>query len=293
VKRIVISVVLAVSVLCAVGLWSTRPQHLPADVLAGDTANIADGNVIFAEMGCASCHMAPDSKERTRLAGGKSFTTNFGTFYAPNISTDPVHGVGNWSDLDLANAIMKGTSPDNRHYYPVFPYGSYGRADLQDVMDLIAYLRTLEPDPTPSLAHDVTFPFNIRATLGGWKMLFVKSDWVVQGNLSTEQARGRILVEALGHCGECHTPRNALGGLNQDAWLAGAVTPGGDGRTPDLRADNLKWSAPDIVAYLKTGLTPDYDSAGGEMVDVISNTSQLPQSDLEAIAAYLLMVNVN
>jgi len=289
-KGFVLKTLVLTGVLIAAGLWLTRPQHLSSDALVGTVAEPRRGAIVYAAMGCASCHMAPDTEDRQQLAGGKSFTTDFGTFYAPNISTDPTFGIGGWSDIAIATAILKGTSPDGQHYYPVFPYGSYGKADRQDIADLIAYLRTLPADQTPNKPHAVSFPFSIRASLGGWKALFASPDWTVSGTLSAEQTRGRELVEALGHCGECHTPRNILGGMQRDNWLAGAAIPGSKGRTPNLRAQQLQWSANDIVAYLKTGLTPDFDSAGGEMVDVIANTRQLPDSDLEAIAAYLLIV---
>ena len=289
-NSIVFRALLVGGALFAAGLFVTRPQRLAPDAFAGTAPDEDRGALVFAAMGCASCHMAPETDAQKVLAGGKSFHTDFGTFYAPNISTDPIQGIGSWSDLDIANAVLKGTSPDGQHYYPAFPYGSYGRADIADIADLIAYLRTLEPDQTPSVAHDVEFPFNFRASLGAWKMLFARPSWVVNGALSLEQTRGRELVEALGHCGECHTPRNVLGGMMRDAWLAGAAIPNSKGRTPDIRPQTLQWSDSDIVAYLKTGLTPDYDSAGGEMVEVIANTSQLPDSDLSAIAAYLLWV---
>ena len=274
----------------AVGLWITRPQSLSADFLDGTDPDAARGQLVFYATGCASCHSAAEAEDRLVLTGGKSFPTDFGTFYAPNISSDPNAGIGTWSDIDIATAILKGTSPAKRHYYPAFPYASYERMEAADIADLIAFLRTLPADQTPSQSHNVGFPFNIRATLGGWKYLFTERGWVVSGDLTPDQARGRMLVEAMGHCGECHTPRNALGAMKRGAWLAGAPIQGKSGRTPDLRPDSLQWTENDIVAYLKTGLTPDYDSAGGEMVDVIENTSQLPESDLEAIAAYLLIV---
>lgn len=234
--------------------------------------------------------MAPETEDPAVLAGGRAFVTDFGTFHAPNISTDTAAGIGGWTDEQIASAIVKGTSPDGAHYYPAFPYAAYGRMEMQDVVDLIAHLRGLPADNTPDRPHDLSFPFNIRASLGGWKLLFANPDWVIDGDLSAVQVRGRMLVEGLGHCGECHTPRNPLGGLRRDDWLAGAPLQGEDGQVPSLRSADLKWSEADIVSYLKTGLTPDYDSAGGEMVEVIKNTSKLPDSDLQAIAAYLLLV---
>lgn len=274
----------------AIGLWITRPQILGAGAFSQVSPDAEKGAVIFAAMGCASCHKAEGSDEALVLSGGLPFKTDFGTFFAPNISSDSVHGIGGWSDMDIANAIIKGTSPKGQHYYPVFPFPSYARTKLEDVADLIAFLRTLPASPTPSKPHDLGFPFNIRATMGGWKLLFLKTGFVIEGELTPLQERGRYLVEALGHCGECHTPRNVMGGPDFNQWLGGAPNPSGKGRIPDLRPASLKWSESDIAEYLASGFTPEFDTAGGEMVEVIENTSQLPSSDREAIAAYLLIV---
>ncbi|HKL70583.1 cytochrome c [Salibaculum sp.] len=275
----------------AAGWWLTAPEPLPADHLAGLTGDAAAGERVFIAAGCGSCHTAPDAEAGQGLpilAGGQRFETDFGTFVAPNISTDPNHGIGGWSDMDLANAVQRGVSPGGAHYYPAFPYTAYARAGRQDIADLIAYMRTLPADATPSQPHDITFPFNVRRSLGGWKTLFRNEDWVVTGNLDSQVERGRYLVEALGHCGECHTPRNALGGLDRGNWLAGAVNPDGEGRIPDITPEGLGWSAPDISAYLESGFTPEFDTAGGTMVSVIKNTSRLSVQDRDAIAAYLV-----
>ena len=287
--RRITKLALGFGALCAAGLWITRPQALDATALDDLSPDPERGEVVFTAMGCASCHKAVGSNDAQMLPGGHAFKTDFGTFYAPNISTDPVHGIGAWSDIDIANAILKGTSPQGSHYYPVFPYPSYGRADLSDVADLTAYLRTLPANATPNKPHEVAFPFQFRVVLGGWKLLFFDTDFVVTGALTPQQERGRVLVEAQGHCGECHTPRNALGGPDLNQWLAGGPPQTGVGKIPDIRPQTLQWSEADIVEYLTSGFTPDYDSAGGEMVDVIENTSKLPESDREAIAAYLLM----
>ena len=269
----------------AAGWTVTRPQPLSPDALSGLTGDADSGAFVFAAAGCASCHAAVEGPSDL-LSGGRTFASDFGTFIAPNISSDPVHGVGGWSDLDLASAIVTGVGADGAHLYPAFPYAAYAKADLQDIADLIAYLRTLPASDTPSQPHDLAFPFNIRATLGGWKLLYGDQDWVMPAD-TPELERGRYLVEALGHCAECHTPRNALGGLQTDLWMSGAPNPSGEGRIPNITPAALDWSAGEIAEYLSSGFTPEFDMAGGEMAAVIRNISQLSDDDRAAIAAYV------
>lgn len=269
--------------------WLTAAAHVDPDFLAGIEADPERGAVVFAASGCASCHSAPDatSENRLTLAGGRAFVSPFGTFFAPNISPDPEHGIGTWTDLDLANALIKGTGPDNQHYYPALPYTAYRNMTASDLVDLASYLKTLPMSQTPSQPHDVGFPFNIRRSLGGWKLLFFSQDHVMEA-ATPEMERGRYLVETLGHCAECHTPRNALGGLDRARWMQGAPNPSGKGTIPALTPDKLGWTSIDIAAFLKSGFTPEFDSTGGEMAEVIENMKELPDSDLEAIATYLL-----
>ena len=277
----------------AVYWFVTRPDPLPEDALAGLTPDAVHGEQVFWAGGCAACHAAVDATGDGKflLGGGQKFPSPFGTFVAPNISSDPEQGIGGWSALDLANAMTRGVSPEGQHYFPAFPYPSYIRADLQDVVDLHAFLQTVPAVATPSLPHEVGFPFNIRRNLGGWKFLFLNKDWVVTGDLTAEEERGRYLAEALGHCGECHTPRNALGGSDRSRWLAGGPIPGSaTGRFPNITPAKLSWSADEIVAYLETGFTPDFDSAGGHMALVVENTAKLPAEDRQALAAYLKKV---
>ncbi len=286
-RRVLPILALAVLVVVGVGLWLTRAKSEDAERFADLSGDAAAGEQVFIAAGCASCHHAPESDEKLILAGGQSFPTTFGTFVAPNISPHPEAGIGGWDLADLASAVRQGTSPEGRHYYPAFPYAAYTRMSAQQVADLWAYLQTLPPSATPSQAHDLAFPFNIRRSVGGWKLLFLNDDWVMTDAASPELERGRELVEVLAHCGECHTPRNALGGLETDAWLAGAPNPTGKGTIPALTPDELDWSAGDIAYYLETGFTPDFDSAGGHMVEVIENFAQLPEGDRQAVAAYL------
>lgn len=282
---------LVVAAIAAAGLgwFLTEPEPIPESTIAGLVGDPVHGRDVFNAAGCASCHSIPGEAVANPpiLAGGQRFTTNFGTFVAPNITPDPEYGIGDWTDIQIVSAVMSGVDDENQHLYPAFPYDTYSKAQPQDMVDLVAYLRTLPPDATPSQPHELGFPFSIRRAVGGWKLLFRSNDWVLQDAPTPEIERGRYLVEALGHCGECHTPRNFLGGPQRDLWLSGAPNPDGRGRIPNITPGGLTWSEADIVSYLKTGFTPDFDSAGGSMVEVIKNISQLPDADVAAIAAYL------
>ena len=285
-KRILLYLVVIGLVFVAAGLWVTRPRAVAPERFAALTGDPVHGEEVFWAGGCASCHKAKDSEEPTSLPGGQRFATQFGTFIAPNISSDQTHGIGSWTLENFASALLNGTSPDGKHYFPAFPYTTYGRMTDQDVADLWAFMRTVPAEGTPSEPHEVSFPFNIRASLGGWKLLFFKPEWVAEA-ATPELERGRYLVEALGHCAECHTPRNALGGPDLSAWMTGAPNPSGKGKIPGITPGQLDWAASDIAYYLETGFTPDFDSAGGEMADVVTNMARLTPEDRAAIAAYV------
>ena len=280
-------------VLVPIGLaafwFLTTPKTIDVSLIDGITPDIEQGAAVFTAAGCASCHSAPDADDDTHLhlTGGRAFPSDFGTFYAPNISPDPVHGIGDWQVQDLVNAMHFGTSPEGQHYFPAFPYTTYTRAELPDIVSLFAYLQTLPAVQTPSKTHDVGFPFNIRRTLGGWKLLFMREGWIVETAATPELERGRYLVEALAHCGECHTPRNALGGMQTDKWLTGAANPSGQGRIPGITPAELDWSASDTASYLTTGFTPEFDVVGGHMVEVVKNLAKMPTDDVTAIVAYI------
>lgn len=271
------------------GLWLiSRPLTLPEDALAGLSGDIGRGETVFWAGGCASCHSAPEAsgEDKLVLSGGYRIESPFGTFLAPNISSGP-EGIAGWSAQDLANALIAGTSPEGQHLYPSLPYTTYAHMTLQDVVDLKAFLDTLPVSDSPSLPHELGFPFNIRRGLGLWKQINLSRDWYLTEVTSPEIERGRYLVEALGHCAECHTPRNAIGGLDQTRWMQGAPNPSGKGDIPAIDPGNLTWSAGDIAYYLETGFTPDYDSAGGQMAKVVANLAHLSGEDRAAIAAYL------
>ncbi len=274
--------------------WLARPADLPAatrTALQAHSPDTANGARIFWASGCAGCHARPgigaaDPVEaRLVLAGGRRLESPFGTFVVPNASPDPEHGIGAWSLEDFARAMLLGVSPGGAHYYPAFPYTTYIRARPEDVADLWAFWQTLPPDDTPSAAHELPFPFSLRGGLGLWKLLNLNDEYVLPETDDDQVMRGRYLVEALGHCAECHTPRNLAGGLDMARWMAGAPNPSGEGRIPPI--PDPRWSAEDIAAYLFSGFTPDFDVVGGSMTDVVSHMAQLPAEDRAAIAAYL------
>ncbi len=281
-------VVLLGLVAAAAGWFLSAPRPVDPARFDGLTGTAERGALIFAAAGCRGCHVAPGDKDEgpAVLAGGYHIKSPFGTFISPNISPSPA-GIGGWSVADLGNALMAGVSPQGRHYYPALPYTSYIHMAPQDVADLKAYLDSLPPSDVASQAHEIGFPFTIRRGLGLWKLLNLKPDWVLAEAGTDSLKRGRYLVEAVAHCGECHTPRDVMGGLDRSRWMMGAPNPSGKGNIPAIHPSQLSWSAEDIAYYLETGFTPDYDSAGGQMVEVIRGMSQLPPQDRAAIAAYL------
>ncbi|WP_245766257.1 c-type cytochrome [Sulfitobacter brevis] len=278
----------------AAGWMLTAPAPLEASYGAGLTADPDAGALVFAAGGCASCHTAPTAEPSDGgppvLSGGLAIVSDFGTFHVPNISPDPDAGIGSWTLAQFARAVTQGVSPEGAHYYPAFPYTAYHHLAPQDLVDLHAFMMTLPASATASVSHDVGFPFNVRRGLGVWKKLYLHEDYVLAGEHTPEVSRGRYLAEALSHCAECHTSRGPLGGLNRSQWLAGAPNPSGKGRIPNITPAALDWSEADLVEYFTSGFTPDYDSAGGEMAEVVRNLVQLPQSDRAAIAAYLKAV---
>ncbi|WP_157015052.1 cytochrome c [Mesorhizobium xinjiangense] len=277
-------------------LWLlTAPRSLDAAVLAeAPDGDAARGERVFWTAGCTSCHARPRAEGEAvlELAGGLELKTAFGTFVAPNISQHERDGIGGWSFADFANSMLRGVSPGGSHLYPAFPYASYARMDLSDVADLYAFMRTLPAVEGRPGGHSLDFPYNIRRGIGVWKLLNLHPEPVVALADDAPEAvrRGRYLVEGPGHCGECHTPRNRLGGSILAQWLAGAVAAEGDGIVPNITGGEggiADWSHNDIAYYLESGFTPDFDSVGGAMVAVQKNTARLPAEDLAAIAAYL------
>jgi mono/diheme cytochrome c family protein len=288
-RRIVLALFLAGAAAFALYWWLTAPPIMLAVTEPAYTPNRANGQVIFNAGGCSSCHAVPGQPDRLKLGGGLAIPSPFGTFYAPNISPDPADGIGRWTEANFITALTEGISPEGTHYFPAFPYTSYQHAKVEDVRDLFAYLKTLTPVSGKVRDHDLPFPFNIRRNVGIWNLLFADGKpFAADNTRSTQWNRGAYLVNSFGHCAECHSPRNLLGGITAAQRFAGGPNLEGEGWVPNITQKGLgDWSEKDIAYFLQTGETPDNDSASGSMARVIKNTSQLPPADRAAMADYL------
>ena len=289
-RRIILAVVLAGAAAFGVYWWLTAtPSALVVVTEAAYTPDLANGQTTFNAGGCSSCHAVPGQPDRLKLGGGLALASPFGTFYVPNISPDPTDGIGRWTEAQFVTAVTKGVSPSGTHYFPAFPYTTYAHARVSDIRDLFAYLKTLAPVPGKVRDHDVPFPFNIRRNIGIWKWLFMDTRPFMPDTARPAQwNRGAYLVNSLGHCAECHSPRNFLGGIVAAQRFAGGPDPDGKGWVPNITQKGISdWSEKDIAYFLESGQTPDGDSAGGSMVSVIRNISQLSEADRNAIATYI------
>lgn len=238
--------------------------------------------------GCAGCH-TENRKDAVPYAGGRALKTPFGTFYGPNITPHPDAGIGRWGQEDFVRALREGVRPDGAHYFPAFPFPSFTLITEQDAHDLWAYLSSLAPSAQRSREHDLRFPFGWRFLARAWKWLFFEQGpWRPDPARTPELNRGAYLVRALGHCGECHTPRNWLGAVDRSRPLAGAKLAEGAG-APNLTPTKLKkWNDAELTDFLSAGLTPDGDVVGETMGEVIRNTTgALTKEDLAAMIAYL------
>jgi len=296
---------LAIAVLALAGLavFAQATVVRPLDSLVQPvsyTPDIKNGELVFNAGGCASCHAAPDDgacdnphyTDHARLGGGRCLKTPFGTFNVPNISSDKTDGLGAWTDLQFVNALARGISPMGEHYYPAFPFTSYKNMTTTDLLDLKAYLATLPAVTGKAPPHDIPLVFRWRRILGGWKVLnFDPTAFTPDPRHSAEWNQGAYLVEGPGHCGECHTPRDLLGGPRRALHLAGGPSPeGGKGWVTNLTQSKeglADWSKQDIAGFLGTGFLPSGDVVGGAMVAVQDNMARLPVGDRLAIAEYL------
>ncbi|MBC6440239.1 MAG: cytochrome c [Rhodospirillales bacterium] len=285
----------AVAASVALVLWiAATPRVLTAADLPVHEADPGHGRLVYHAAGCNACHATPDARgdDKQILAGGHRLESPYGVFVAPNISPDPVDGIGDWTALEFVNAVMYGVAPDGSHYYPAFPYLSYQHMTIGDVLDLKAYMDTLPAVTGRAADNELPLPLRLRRGIGLWKLLYMgKALPALPAGADAEVIRGAYLVNGPGHCGACHTPRTPFGGLDGNLAFSGAPDPAGEGTVPNITPsdDGIgDWSVSDIEAALRTGLLPDWDTFGGTMIAVQENMAQLPEEDRLAIAAYLL-----
>jgi mono/diheme cytochrome c family protein len=250
-------------------------------------AQIQRGKYLATAGDCTACHTQTADKP---FAGGKAIVTPFGTLLSANITPDRNTGIGAWSDEDFIDALRKGVGHGGVHLYPGMPYLYYTTVSREDVLAIRAWLNTLKPVLNAVKADQLPFPFNVREAMIGWDKLFFKEgEFTPPAGKSAEWNRGAYLVEGLGHCAACHTPKNALGGDENDKALQGGVIQNwfAPNLTTDARTGLGGWSTADIVSYLKTGHNR-IDAATGPMAEVVmDSTSLLTDDDLMAIATYL------
>jgi mono/diheme cytochrome c family protein len=291
-KRGLIVVGLLALVVLAVLWFLTAPKTLPASELAaGYRPNLANGEAMFTAGNCSACHATPGQDDRTQLAGGLKLTSPFGTFVTPNISPDAKYGIGGWTEAEFVNAMKRGVGRHGEHLYPAFPYSSYSLMKTADVRDLFAYVKTLPAVAKPTAPHELKFPFNLRPAVGFWKLLYFKPhEFVADPKKSQAWNRGEYLAEGPAHCAECHTPRNALGGVEEAKLYAGAPNLEKGGRFASNITPNKDgigdWSEQDIADFLKTGTDKCFNEPDG-MKDVVASTSKLSDADLAALGAYI------
>jgi mono/diheme cytochrome c family protein len=285
----------AARVLCALaaGLalaWSTPAWAQPRDA-------VARGKYVFGSAGGCGCHTEKDRMDRGFNAGGRRYDGPFGTVYATNITPDPDTGIGKWTDDQIITAIRAGRRPNGERLLPVHPYPTFNGMAEEDLRALVVYLRTVKPIKRANTPKRITVPLFESVFLPAWLAYFAARETPPPTAPASGLARGEYLARAVGHCGECHTPRTMTMSLDTARLFAGnPKSRGPEGSavpniTPDKDTGIGSWTEEQIVEYLGTGNKPDGDVAGGLMGEVIQGTSagykDLTRADLQAIARYL------
>jgi mono/diheme cytochrome c family protein len=286
-----------VMAVAAAAFWRlTRPDPLPAAAIPTHEVDLRNGETLYHAGSCLACHKAPEGApgaDRGLPAGGTPFPTPVGVFYPQNLTPDAETGIGRWSEVDFVNAMRLGLSPDGRHYFPAFPYASYRSMAMADLLDLRAYLASLPVVRSPSREADLPLVFLARRGVGLWKRVAFRRPAVSpEPGRAPSWTRGAYLANAPGHCGECHTPKDRLMVADESRHLGGGPHPGGEGKVPSLRgllARKKYADVDDLVLALQNGETLGYeDLSSGGMAAIQENLARLPESDVRAIAEYLL-----
>ncbi|MCK8783089.1 molybdopterin-dependent oxidoreductase [Roseomonas sp. NAR14] len=268
------------------GLHAAIPPAAPPGPDVYSATLIERGRLLAAAGDCAVCHTAPGG---VAYAGGHALETPFGTVFGTNLTPDVETGIGAWSFAAFQRAMREGISRDGRNLYPAFPYTSFTRMTDADLLALYAYLMSRPAVRNVPPETKLAFPYGIRPLLAGWNLLFHRPGaQEPDPSRSAEWNRGNYLVNALGHCGACHTPRNALGAERRGAYLAGGEAEGWDAPAfGTLAAAPVPWTERSLFDYLRTGHSPEHGVAAGPMAPVVAELTQLPDADIRAMAHYL------
>ena len=270
--------------------WRAIAPIARPDASVYSAATIARGQQLAALGDCAVCHTSANG---ILNAGGKPLPTPFGTIYATNITPDVETGIGAWSYPAFERAMREGIHRDGRHLYPAFPYTHFAKTTDADMQALYAYLMAQPAVRAETPQNALAFPFNLRPLMAGWNALFHKPD-VFQPDPAKSETwnRGAYLVEGLGHCSACHSPRNALGAEKANAYLAGGFAEGWEAPAlTSLSQAPIPWSEDELYAYLRTGESRLHGVAAGPMAPVVKELAALPDSDIRAMAVYLASFN--
>ncbi|MGD0432141.1 MAG: cytochrome c [Acetobacteraceae bacterium] len=258
----------------------------PPDRASFSRAAILRGATLAALGDCAVCHTAPNGRP---YAGGRGVSTPFGTVFATNITPDPATGVGRWSLAAFSRAMRDGIDRDGRHLYPVLPYPHFIRATDDDIAAIYAFLMTRTPLERVAQPNELVFPFNWRPLLAGWNLLFLRpGQWEPDPSKDAEWNQGAYLVDAIGHCGACHTPHNAAGAEQVNRALTGGEADGW--YAPALRSGTQApqaWTVDSLAAYLRTGFDKSHGAAAGPMAPVTHQLAAVPETDVRAVAVYI------
>lgn len=281
----------AVALVCVFGHLAAETEHAGPPAAAPAAAIRAQGEYLVRAGGCVTCHTSDPARP---FAGGRPIATPFGNVIAPNLTSDRATGIGAWTDAQFLRAMREGIGRNGERLYPAFPYTAYTRLTDGDLLAMRAYLATVPPVHTIRPPNTLSFPFDQRWLMALWNLVnFTPGRFVPDPSKSAEWNRGAYLVEGLGHCGECHTPRNGLGGLNQGERLSGATVAGwrAGNLTPERVSGIGAWRDDELLRFLSTGAAPGRAYALGPMAEVVSSSTQyLTPADLRAMVAYLRSV---
>jgi mono/diheme cytochrome c family protein len=254
-----------------------------------DAALVQRGRYLAIAGNCIACHTARGGAD---YAGGRAVDTPFGTLYATNLTPDDETGIGRWTAAEFRRALRHGRSRDGRLLYPAFPYPSYTLVTSADADALYAYFRSLPPVRQPNRAHALRFPYNLQASLAVWRALYFRPDTLEpDAARSADWNRGRYLVRGLGHCEACHAGRNVLGATTGDIELGGGLIPLQNWYAPSLASSReagvADWHTDEVIALLRTGVSPRASVMGPMAEVVFRSTQHLAPDDVRAMAVYL------